>query len=364
MPPDAPRPATADPTRPRPADADAQSAAGPAPPPADDALPGFVDLQVNGYLGVDFTAPDLTEDAFDRACDALWATGTAAFLPTLITCPEAVARRNLTLLGRALGRPGVAARLPGIHAEGPFVSARPGAVGAHDPAAVRPPDPELLRRMQDWADGRIRLLTLAAELDGAAALARTARSLGIAVALGHQLAGPDALARLADAGAVALTHLGNGMPNTVPRHENPLFAGLGEDRLAALVVADGHHLPPAVLRTILRTKGPGRVAVTSDASPIAGCPPGRYRTLGNDAVLEPSGWLHNPAKACLVGSSATITDCMNVVAALGEHDRDALLALGRDVPLRLLELDPDAVDSAPRIVWDAAARRFAPLPTA
>ena len=307
-------------------------------------IPGFVDLQVNGFLGVDFSSEALTEEAFLHAGHALIACGTAAFLPTLITCTEARLHRNLTLIVKALDTDTTLARhVPGIHLEGPFISKEPGAVGAHNPAAVHAPDLALFDRLCMWSKGRLRLLTLAAELPGAAELACHAVKSGVAVSCGHQLAGPSDLAHLVEAGATALTHLGNGMPNLVHRHNNPLLAGLAEERMKILFIADGHHLPHHVLKVLARAAGAARLVATSDASPAAGLPPGTYNVLGNTAVLEPNGKLHNPEKQCLVGSSATLLHCMNVLHGLGLFGLDDLVRIGFHNPLALIGLAPQGV---------------------
>ena len=315
-------------------------------------MPGFVDLQVNGYLGVDFSAPELTAEAFSRAADALLAAGTAAFLPTVITRPLDTYRRNLERMAAAMEAPGYRGRLLGFHLEGPFISPEPGAVGAHNPAWVRAPDIDTLERLQAWAKGKIRLLTVAAERPGAPELIAHAVKTGITVALGHQLAGADDLARAADAGATALTHLGNGLPHLLNRHDNPIWDGLAEDRLTAMLITDGHHLPPRVLQSMIRAKQPSRVVVTSDASPIAGLPPGRYETLGNVAVLTETGRLYNPDTGYLVGSGSIMLQCMNTLAAQNRCDLPTLLRLGVDQPLALLGLS--ATDLAPgeRLAWD------------
>jgi len=130
------------------------------------------------------------------------------------------------------------------------------------------------------AEGTIRLLTLTPELDGAPALIRRAVGLGIRVGLGHHMADAVAIDRAVDAGATFCTHLGNGIPNTLPRHPNPIWAQLADDRLTATFITDGHHLPPEFIRVALRAKGIGRFVVTSDASPLAGLPPGCYPALG------------------------------------------------------------------------------------
>jgi N-acetylglucosamine-6-phosphate deacetylase len=322
-------------------------------------IPGFVDLQVNGFAGVDFSSETLAEEAFVQAGHALISRGTAAFLPTLVTNSEARLHRNLALMVNALKKDATLARhVPGFHLEGPFISQEPGAVGAHDPAATRLPDIALFERLYAWSDGRLRLLTLAAELPGAAELARYAIKRGVVISCGHQLAGPDDLARLAEAGAAALTHLGNGMPNVVHRHDNPLLAGLAEERLKILFIADGHHLPRHVLKLFSRAAGAERLIATSDASSAAGLPPGSYEVLGNRAVLEKDGKLHNPDKQCLVGSSATLLVCMNVLHETGLFTLEDLVRIGFNNPLDLIGLAPQDVPTGSYPLAFSASKGF------
>jgi len=321
-------------------------------------IPGFVDLQVNGFKGVDFSSPALTEEKFARACRAVLDRGTAAFLPTVVTSPVELYERNLPLIAAVMARDEFRGHLLGIHLEGPFISRQPGAVGAHEPEHVREPNLSLLQRLLAWADGRARLLTLAAELEGAEELARFAVSQGITVSIGHSMATAADLERLVRAGATALTHLGNGLPNVLPRHENQIWAGLANDALTAMVIADGHHLPAPVLKVFIRAKGVERTVVVSDASPVAGLPPGRYTTLGNTAILEESGRLINPEKQCLVGSSATILQCMNHLASLGFLSLNDLLAMGFTNPLRLIGADPAGVRGRTGLSYDDDRRSF------
>lgn len=320
-------------------------------------LPGFVDLQVNGYLGCDFSAPDLTAEAFEDAAGRLLAAGTAGFLATLITAPTALYERNLPLLAEAAGGPRLGGRVLGIHIEGPFLARGP-AIGAHRPEHVQPADTDTLARLADLADGHLRMLTLSPEIEGGIEMIRWAADRGIRVACGHSTAGSDLLARAADAGATVFTHLGNGLPRLVPRHENTIWAALAEDRLTATLITDGHHLPAPVVQSMIRAKGAARVAVVSDQTPLAGLLPGTYHTLGNDVVLEPDGRLHSPAKGCLVGSSATMIECMNHLASLGILTPDELAAVGLDNPLRLLGLAQTDLRSEPTVLYDERTERF------
>lgn len=321
-------------------------------------IPGFIDLQVNGFRGVDFSGPDLTAEEFRRACDELRCAGTAAFLPTMITSPLEVYRRNLPLMAALMDDPDLAGCALGFHLEGPFLSATEGARGIHDKRYIRTPDPALFDELMDLARGKIRLLTIGGDVEGATDLARHAVSRGVVVSLGHHLAGAADMRRLADAGARALTHLGNGVPVVLPRHDNPIMAGIAEDRLIGMIITDGHHLPPSVITAIVRGKGAGRLIVTTDASPVAGLPPGRYALPGLDVILEESGFLHDADSPYLAGSSATMLHCMNHLAGLGLLSLDELIAVGFHNPLRLIGLDPSAVRITTRLRYDGLNRRF------
>ncbi len=322
-------------------------------------VPGLVDLQVNGYLGHDFNGNELTAETFAEACREVLAAGTAAFLPTVSTAPVAIYERNLPFMAEVLQAEEFRGRVLGIHLEGPFLSPEPGARGAHNPDWMRPGDLDLLKRLLDLAGGHVRLLTVAPEAEGAEELARYAVGQGIAVAVGHTLAGPEDLARMVDAGATAFTHLGNGLPNLIPRHHNPIWAALANDDLSITIITDGHHLPPAAIKTMIRAKGVAKTIVVSDASHLAGLPPGRYSTPDNEVILlEPSGRLHNPEKQCLVGSSATMIQCMNHLASLGTLTAPELLAVGFHNPLGLIGAEAADLLAEGGIDYDEETRTF------
>src|SRR5690606_13642444 len=156
------------------------------------------------------------------------------------------------------------------------------------------------------------------------------------------------LARAADAGATCLTHLGNGMPKVVPRHANSFLDGLGEDRLHATFIGDGHHLPFPVLKTALRAKGLERSILISDAAAPASLPPGRGRRLGNDLLIQADGKLVNPTTGYLVGSSCTLRQIINATRrGLGLGD-DEVATLAVRSPARLIGLTvPDGLPGLP-----------------
>ena len=298
----------------------------------------LTDLQVNGYAGVDFSSSELSESDFVSACAKLVKHGVNAFLPTVITSSEAVYKRNLSLIARMSENVEIKKHILGIHAEGPFISNKSGAVGAHNPEWTKEPDIDFLKKMQEWSNGKIKILTIAAELPNAEKVCEYATRTGISVFLGHQDAQLSDLERLADAGAKAITHLGNGMPNMVNRHDNILQYSLACDKLTATIITDGHHLPSHLIKTIIKAKGIEKIAIISDASPVAGMPPGKYQISGNDAVLEENGLFHNPTKNCMVGSSATMVECIKYMDSLGILTKEQLQKVVYHNPLKLINL--------------------------
>jgi N-acetylglucosamine-6-phosphate deacetylase len=261
-------------------------------------LPGLLDLQVNGFAGVDFGDPALTEEALARAVEAIGKTGVTRMLPTLITS----SLEAFSACARVVARCGHAA-IAGIHMEGPYISPEDGYRGAHARAFVRGADVDDFRRRQDAAEGRIRLVTLAPEVEGALPLVEHLVKGGVRVAIGHTGATGAQIADAASAGATLSTHLGNGCPSLLPRHPNVIWEQLGEDRLLASFIVDGHHLPPATVRSMVRAKTPSRSILVTDAIAAAGMPPGRYTLAGQEVELSPSGRVAAPGASNLAGSA-------------------------------------------------------------
>lgn len=310
-------------------------------------ISGFVDLQVNGYAGVNFSDETLTDEQVSRVARELYARGTLAFCPTVITSSVATYRGVLPVLARAIQtqpQPPVGrSLLLGIHLEGPFISPQVGAVGVHPQEFVIPPSVGFLDELDSLADGQIALLTVAPEQPGALDVIQRAVQMGIAVSIGHTLANAVQVRAAIQAGARFSTHLGNGLPNQIHRHHNPLWPQLAAPELSAMLITDGHHLPDEMIAAILAAKGVPRTLVTSDASPAAGCPPGEYSFFGTRVLLEPSGLLRSPERQTLAGSSAAMLDCMNTMARLGRWSAQELWQLGRDNPLAALGMTADCL---------------------
>jgi N-acetylglucosamine-6-phosphate deacetylase len=264
-------------------------------------LPGLFDLQVNGFGGVDFNGPDLTADRVAEALERMARTGVTRCLPTLITSSIDRFAASARVLA-SISDPAIA----GLHMEGPYVSPEDGARGAHPRAHVAPATIDDFSRRQQCAGGRIVLVTLAPEVPGAMALIEHLVAAGVRVAIGHTAATPQQIADAIGAGATLATHLGNGCPQMLPRHPNVIWELLAADALFASVIVDGHHLPPATVKTMIRAKGPSRTILVTDAVAAAGCAPGGYTLGGVECELGADGRVSLPGTPYLAGSSLTL----------------------------------------------------------
>ncbi len=269
--------------------------------------PGFFDLQCNGYAGIDFNNPNVTPEELATGLRAMWREGCTHVLPTLITAAADRLEHLFRNLCAALALdPEVARAVPGFHLEGPFISPVDGARGAHPLPAVIPVRQPVWRKCQRAAEQRIKLVTLAPEVKGAIPFFRQLREERILPAIGHTMATREHVSAAAEAGALLSTHLGNGCPQQVHRHHNPMMAQLGEDRLTATLITDGIHLPPEVVRAFARTKGPSRTVIITDAMSAAGAPPGRYRIADLELEVGPDRVVRFPGAAIFAGSALTM----------------------------------------------------------
>lgn len=320
---------------------------------------GFCDLQVNGAFGVDFNAPALTQAGIRAVCEEMLRQGVTAFLPTIITAPREHILHQFAVLESARRNDKlIAACIPGYHLEGPYLSPLEGARGAHEAAFIRPPDWEEFLQFQQAAGGHIRIVTLAPEVQGAVAFIAQLSAAGIIPAIGHTLAGAEDIQKAAEAGAKLSTHLGNGIPALINRHDNPFLHQLVCDELSAGVIFDGHHLPPAMRALLKRVKGVERLILVSDATRLTGLPPGRYaEAVGGEVELSADGRLSLAGTPYLAGAARTLKE--NAELALGDPGtrvfntrlRDVLRMAGEN-PRRMLGLTTDS-----RVVFALTAGR-------
>lgn len=272
---------------------------------------GFIDIQVNGYQGHDYSSPDLNTDDIHAIVKDLARSGTLRHLPTIITGSPDTMRRNIKVIADAVkADPQLALSIPGIHLEGPYISPLDGARGAHSLRHVRKADVRELDTWQEAAQGLIRMITLAPETEGAAEYIRAATGMGIKVAIGHSLAAADDIDRAVQAGATLSTHLGNGSPGMLPRLNNHIWTQLADDRLMASLIADGFHVPPTTLKVFARAKELNRVILVSDVGTMGGLQPGRYAWGDTLVEVHPDGHLGVADTEYLAGAGHLLNHCI------------------------------------------------------
>jgi len=286
---------------------------------------GFLDLQVNGYGGVDLNQDHLKPDDLHALCERLEADGVAGILATFTTeSLEKMERRMANLVAHREKDPLAERIIVGIHIEGPFISPTDGYRGAHPADAVRPPNTDEMKRLLDAAGGLARIVTLAPECDEGQRLVRMLVGQGIIASAGHCDAPLDALRAAIDAGLSMFTHLGNGCANGVHRHDNIIERALSlYERLWLCFIADGVHVPFFALGNWLRGIDLAHAAVVTDAVTPAGLGPGVYahgrhriQVAENDAARLMDG--------SLVGGAITMRQAAeNLVREVGLSDEDA-----------------------------------------
>lgn len=325
--------------------------------------PGFIDLQVNGFAGVDYNLPTTSIDSIAGSIQKMHSTGVTAFLPTVITGPpEAMAQalRNLARAKEELR----AASIEGFHVEGPHISPEDGPRGAHPREWVRPPDLDEFRRWQDAANGQVRLVTLSPEWPGAPDYIDRLTREGVVASIGHTKATREQIQAAVSAGATLSTHLGNGAHATLPRHPNYIWEQLAEDRLAASFIVDGHHLPLSFLRVALRAKGVERAVLVTDAVAPAMCDPGEYRLGEVDIELRADGRVTLRGGERLAGSALRMDDAIaNVVRMTGATLAEAVAMATRNparvgrIGGRLRGIEPGARADLVRFVLEGGRLR-------
>lgn len=300
--------------------------------------PGLIDLQVNGYHGFDLNEPELRPRTVTGLVRALAAVGVTTVVPTLITAPKDQLLWSLATVAEARRSSGhLAHAIPYIHVEGPFLSDQDGPRGAHDARHIRPPDAAEVEQWQRASGGLVGLVTISPHWPGSDAFIRAVTGLGIRVAIGHTHATSDQVHQAVAAGATVSTHLGNGAHATLPRHPNYLWAQLADDRLRVGLIADGHHLPADTFKAMVRAAGQDRVHLVSDATELAGMPPGRYVTTVGDAVeLSPDGRLGLVGSPYLAGAARGLDECVAIATALGDLTLGQALRFATRNPARLL----------------------------
>jgi N-acetylglucosamine-6-phosphate deacetylase len=288
---------------------------------------GYFDLQVNGYAGIDFNQDDLAGDDLHLVCERLAWEGVDGILATIVTEHVDKMERRLRNLVTLRERDPLARQIiAGIHIEGPFLNETPGYRGAHPADAIHPADAGEMERLLDAAGGLACLVTLAPERDAGLKVTRMLAGRNITVAAGHCDPSLDELRAAIDAGLSVFTHLGNGCPMQMHRHDNIIQRALSlHDRLWLCFIADGAHVAFPALGNYLRAAGLDRCVVVTDAIAPASLGPGRY-TLGRwDLVIGPDLVARAPDGSHLIGAVVTMPQCAaNLVERVGLSRQDAL----------------------------------------
>ncbi len=301
-------------------------------------MAGYVDLQVNGYAGVDFNTDDLSDDQAVAACSRLRDDGNQSILATIITAPMETMIARITRIADLIDQiPEVASMIAGIHVEGPFINPADGFVGAHPPAAATAATLEDAGRLIDAGRGRVRLFTLAPEMDSGAEVTRWLADSGVAVAAGHCDASIDDLRRGIDHGVRLFTHLGNGCPGLLPRHDNIIQRVLSlSDQLMVSFIADGHHVPAFALRNYLRCVPDENIVIITDAISAAGLGPGRFELADQIVEVDEDGAAWAQCRTHFAGCAATFPQMIDVLKnQVGASDADIDQWLTRN-PSRLI----------------------------
>lgn len=256
--------------------------------------PGLIDIQVNGYNSISFSldADDesstknegLTSEKVKEVTQALWKEGVTTYFPTLTTNSQELFLKNIAALMGAKDDPSLFGSIAGFHLEGPYISKVDGFRGAHPKEHVRNPDWNEFSELNRASGGKVLLITLAPEVEGACDFIKKCVEAGVVVSLGHHNGSAESIKKAIDAGARLSTHLGNGCAGVIKRHDNPLWPQLADDRLMISIIADGFHLPPEVLQVFYKVKGAENIIIISDVASYAGLPAGQYKLKTGETI--------------------------------------------------------------------------------
>ncbi len=319
--------------------------------------PGLIDIQVNGFAGVDFNGPGLDVKKMDHALAHLAASGVSCVLPTLITAFESELVDQLRALDQAVSKSTLGPfMVAGYHIEGPFLSPNEGSSGAHPAAAMIPASQGLVEKLMAVTSRPLRIMTVAPEQEGVCELIPFLLQNAIACAIGHTAASREEISAAIGAGATLSTHLGNGLPHTLNKHENPLFTQLGRDELSASFIADGVHIHPETLQTYIRAKTLARTIIVTDAVSAAGKDVGAgiYKLAKTEIERKPDGSVRIPGSTYLAGSSATMDQMVrNLMKWYGFSMSDILQVARKNPGAFIGEFlnDPGAGSRADLVSW-------------
>lgn len=302
----------------------------------------LVDIQVNGFNGYDLNCESVTPDDVSKMVRILWDEGTGFLCPTVVTASFESISNSLSAVAQACKNDQVIAySIVGIHLEGPYISDEDGPRGAHPLAHVRNPNWDEFRRFQDIAEGKIKIVTLAPEREGAIPFIEKLTSSGIIASIGHTNASTNDIQAAIRAGAKLSTHLGNGAHAMIQRHPNYIWEQLAADELYASLIVDGHHLPSSVVKSMIRAKTLDRCILISDATALAGMKTGSYKFAGQPVELKDDRSIRLSGTEYLAGSAIELARGVENSVKFSKISIDEVISMATIQPLRLLGIDKE-----------------------
>jgi N-acetylglucosamine-6-phosphate deacetylase len=302
-------------------------------------LNSFFDIQVNGYAGIDFNSPGITADALYHACKKLKKDGVQGILVTIITAETEYMIKCLQRISHLREQENLLKEMIyGFHIEGPFLNKKPGYRGTHNPAWIKNADIELMKKLLEAASGLTRIVTLAPEVDGGFRVTKMLAENNIVVSAGHCDTSLEQLNAAIDNGLSMFTHLGNGCPSELPRHDNIIQRVLSlKDKLWISFISDGLHIPLFILKNYLAVTGYTKVIITTDAMAAASAKPGVY-TLGSVKLeVGRDKIVREPGKNNFAGSSITMRESSRLLQDILNISREKIKRLMSVNPLKVIK---------------------------
>ncbi len=337
--------------------------------------PGFIDVQVNGFAGVDYNNPGASAEAIAGSICTMFMTGVTRFFPTVITGSRETMLGAIANLAKAKDqfsrqRMPEGEAMQAFHIEGPHISPEDGPRGAHPLEHVRPPDVEEFRRWQEAAQGSIRLVTLSPEWSESAAYTRELVKNGVVVSIGHTKATSAQLQAVVDSGATMSTHLGNAAHPVLPKTANYLWEQLSEERLSPSFIVDGIHIPASFFRAAIRAKGADRCILVTDAVMPSMCEPGFYQLGQVDVELKIDGSVVKRGEGRLAGSALRMDHAIGNSVRQGQIGLPRAISMATVNPARVARvagrqrgLSPGEKADLIRYEWDEHTLRLRVLET-
>jgi len=298
---------------------------------------GLIDLQVNGFAGVDFNDENITVDDMDNALYAMLATGVTSCLPTLITAREEVLHRRMEALDKAVANSTLGPLMvPGYHLEGPFLNPKEGYAGCHPARDMTPPSIDLVKALEKNLSRPVLYITLAPELEGANDLISWASQSHKIVGAGHCAVTQETLSAAIKCGLGISTHLGNGVPQNLHKFNNSILWQLANDNLMASFIADGIHIPPDILKIFIRAKGVKKSILVTDGTSASCSTPGRHYLAGMASELNDQGIVTLSGSPSLAGSALSLGKAMANMVKWNITDFRSALRMASANPAELL----------------------------